>query len=138
MKLLGDWNWYLPSWLGWLPRIGGEPATGPASAPATSRAPSLPITPIVWSPPFSTGTPETLVVNAAKPPRDHHGPEDRGCPSPWRPQRVVTAKGAGKVSEAPDAGGEALHDAGSCMAGVSLVAGAGQDGRVADDRASDG
>ena len=19
MKLLGDWNWYLPSWLGWLP-----------------------------------------------------------------------------------------------------------------------
>src|SRR5579884_2509290 len=24
MKLLGDWNWYLPRWLGWLPRIGGE------------------------------------------------------------------------------------------------------------------
>jgi uncharacterized membrane protein YdfJ with MMPL/SSD domain len=24
MKLLGDWNWYLPSWLEWLPRIGGE------------------------------------------------------------------------------------------------------------------
>lgn len=21
MKLLGDWNWYLPSWLNWLPRI---------------------------------------------------------------------------------------------------------------------
>ncbi len=21
MKLLGDWNWYLPSWLGWLPRL---------------------------------------------------------------------------------------------------------------------
>ena len=21
MKLLGDWNWYLPSWLEWLPRI---------------------------------------------------------------------------------------------------------------------
>jgi hypothetical protein len=19
MKLLGDWNWYLPSWLNWLP-----------------------------------------------------------------------------------------------------------------------
>ncbi|MEY2535088.1 MAG: hypothetical protein QOF29_2998, partial [bacterium] len=26
MKLLGDWNWYLPSWLEWLPRIGGEGA----------------------------------------------------------------------------------------------------------------
>ncbi len=24
MKLLGDWNWYLPSWLEWLPRIGSE------------------------------------------------------------------------------------------------------------------
>ena len=24
MRLLGDWNWYLPSWLEWLPRIGAE------------------------------------------------------------------------------------------------------------------
>ena len=23
MKLLGDWNWYLPRWLAWLP--GGHP-----------------------------------------------------------------------------------------------------------------
>ena len=22
MKLLGDWNWYLPSWLEWLPHVG--------------------------------------------------------------------------------------------------------------------
>ena len=21
MKLLGDWNWYLPSWLDWLPKV---------------------------------------------------------------------------------------------------------------------
>jgi uncharacterized membrane protein YdfJ with MMPL/SSD domain len=21
MKLLGEWNWYLPSWLQWLPRL---------------------------------------------------------------------------------------------------------------------
>jgi uncharacterized membrane protein YdfJ with MMPL/SSD domain len=29
MKLLGDWNWYLPRWLGWLPRIKveGSPST---------------------------------------------------------------------------------------------------------------
>jgi putative drug exporter of the RND superfamily len=26
MKLLGPWNWYLPSWLGWLPRIQIERA----------------------------------------------------------------------------------------------------------------
>jgi RND superfamily putative drug exporter len=34
MKLLGDWNWYLPSKLDWLPRIGGEhaPARRPAQA----------------------------------------------------------------------------------------------------------
>jgi RND superfamily putative drug exporter len=27
MKLLGDWNWYLPSWLGWLPEVAPEPGT---------------------------------------------------------------------------------------------------------------
>jgi uncharacterized membrane protein YdfJ with MMPL/SSD domain len=26
MKLLGDWNWYLPKWLEWLPRLEGERA----------------------------------------------------------------------------------------------------------------
>jgi RND superfamily putative drug exporter len=25
MKLLGDWNWYLPSWLEWMPRLSAEP-----------------------------------------------------------------------------------------------------------------
>jgi uncharacterized membrane protein YdfJ with MMPL/SSD domain len=25
MKLLGDWNWYLPTWLEWLPRVSHEP-----------------------------------------------------------------------------------------------------------------
>jgi uncharacterized membrane protein YdfJ with MMPL/SSD domain len=29
MKLLGDWNWYLPSWLEWLPHIGAEGDTPP-------------------------------------------------------------------------------------------------------------
>jgi uncharacterized membrane protein YdfJ with MMPL/SSD domain len=32
MKLLGDWNWYLPSWLEWLPKIGSE------------KAPEVPVT----------------------------------------------------------------------------------------------
>jgi RND superfamily putative drug exporter len=26
MKLLGDWNWYLPRWLQWLPRVTHEPS----------------------------------------------------------------------------------------------------------------
>jgi uncharacterized membrane protein YdfJ with MMPL/SSD domain len=33
MKLLGDWNWYLPSWLEWLPKISHEEA-----------APEVPVT----------------------------------------------------------------------------------------------
>ena len=24
MKLLGDWNWYLPSWLEWIPNVSVE------------------------------------------------------------------------------------------------------------------
>jgi uncharacterized membrane protein YdfJ with MMPL/SSD domain len=32
MKLLGDWNWYLPRWLGWLPRLRLEGAN-PTPAP---------------------------------------------------------------------------------------------------------
>jgi RND superfamily putative drug exporter len=31
MKLLGDWNWYLPSWLEWLPHLHRERET-PAPA----------------------------------------------------------------------------------------------------------
>jgi RND superfamily putative drug exporter len=36
MKLLGDWNWYLPNWLHWLPKIEHhrEPALEPAPAAA--------------------------------------------------------------------------------------------------------
>ena len=28
MRVLGDWNWYLPKWLEWLPRVGGERDAG--------------------------------------------------------------------------------------------------------------
>jgi RND superfamily putative drug exporter len=35
MKLLGDWNWYLPKWLEWLPRLEHEPKQQvPEIAPA--------------------------------------------------------------------------------------------------------
>jgi putative drug exporter of the RND superfamily len=29
MKLLGDWNWYLPKWLDWLPRLEHEAQVQP-------------------------------------------------------------------------------------------------------------
>jgi RND superfamily putative drug exporter len=35
MKLLGDWNWYLPRWLEWLPRLNVE-----AELPAEEQAPT--------------------------------------------------------------------------------------------------
>jgi uncharacterized membrane protein YdfJ with MMPL/SSD domain len=41
MKLLGDWNWYLPTWLEWLPRIehhGEAPAPLPVPTPAPAAA----------------------------------------------------------------------------------------------------
>ena len=39
MKLLGEWNWYLPRWLEWLPRLEpGEPETASDVAPASSSA----------------------------------------------------------------------------------------------------
>jgi putative drug exporter of the RND superfamily len=34
MRLLGKWNWYLPSWLGWLPEFRIEGAPAPAPTPA--------------------------------------------------------------------------------------------------------
>ena len=39
MKVLGDWNWYLPRWLEWLPHVGGEHGAAPPAGPerATDR-----------------------------------------------------------------------------------------------------
>jgi RND superfamily putative drug exporter len=36
MKVLGEWNWYLPKWLEWLPSLSpeGKPEDQPAEAPA--------------------------------------------------------------------------------------------------------
>ncbi len=35
MKLLGDWNWYLPSWLEWLPRFDVSEGEAPPETPPT-------------------------------------------------------------------------------------------------------
>ncbi|HEX7583011.1 MAG TPA: MMPL family transporter, partial [Gaiellaceae bacterium] len=39
MKLLGDWNWYLPRWLEWLPRLSTE--AGPSEQQPPEAAPAL-------------------------------------------------------------------------------------------------
>ena len=36
MKLLGDWNWYLPSWLQWLPHLGVSEDEAPREADAAA------------------------------------------------------------------------------------------------------
>ena len=46
MKLLGDWNWYLPRWLEWIPHVGpvGAPSLPPAHpADAKSRPGAGPV-----------------------------------------------------------------------------------------------
>jgi putative drug exporter of the RND superfamily len=42
MKLLGDWNWYLPSWLEWLPRVGAGRDDAPPVDPPAPGAPEEP------------------------------------------------------------------------------------------------
>jgi uncharacterized membrane protein YdfJ with MMPL/SSD domain len=42
MKLLGDWNWYLPSWLEWLPRIGAERDAPPPVEPKEPQPTPVP------------------------------------------------------------------------------------------------
>ena len=37
MKLLGDWNWYLPKWLEWLPRVTPEHGTDLPPEPEPAR-----------------------------------------------------------------------------------------------------
>ena len=47
MKLLGDWNWYLPKWLEWMPRIGpgtgsyAQPPEGPGASAAALKHPPI-------------------------------------------------------------------------------------------------
>jgi uncharacterized membrane protein YdfJ with MMPL/SSD domain len=55
MKLLGDWNWYLPSWLEWLPRIGSEEDALPPDEP--TRLPPEPEEPGAATEPEPTPVP---------------------------------------------------------------------------------
>ncbi len=59
MKLLGRWNWYLPSWLEWLPHLSIEGAPSLQPAPAPSGGPDGP-----------QGTPPEEPAFAARPPEE--------------------------------------------------------------------
>jgi uncharacterized membrane protein YdfJ with MMPL/SSD domain len=46
MKLLGDWNWYLPRWLQWLPRFDVSETEAPVEAqPAPAPVSATPVAP---------------------------------------------------------------------------------------------
>jgi RND superfamily putative drug exporter len=63
MKLLGDWNWYLPRWLEWLPRVNMEPPAAPAAVPtrATTGSPPTGGTPRVARRGSHDGSPRARV-----------------------------------------------------------------------------
>jgi uncharacterized membrane protein YdfJ with MMPL/SSD domain len=42
MKLLDDWNWYLPRWLKWLPHVAREVPAEPARQPEPEVEPRVP------------------------------------------------------------------------------------------------
>jgi uncharacterized membrane protein YdfJ with MMPL/SSD domain len=44
MKLLGDWNWYLPRWLEWMPRLNADPrlSADPKPREDIPKAPPIP------------------------------------------------------------------------------------------------
>jgi uncharacterized membrane protein YdfJ with MMPL/SSD domain len=54
MRLLGDWNWYLPSFLEWLPRVTVE-AEPDAATMASSSDPDGPADASTWPEPDFSG-----------------------------------------------------------------------------------
>jgi uncharacterized membrane protein YdfJ with MMPL/SSD domain len=40
MKLLGEWNWYLPRWLEWMPRVSAEADLRHDDVPETPPIPA--------------------------------------------------------------------------------------------------
>jgi uncharacterized membrane protein YdfJ with MMPL/SSD domain len=43
MKVLGDWNWYLPKWLEWIPRVSHEPVVEPAKPESAEEPAAEPV-----------------------------------------------------------------------------------------------
>jgi uncharacterized membrane protein YdfJ with MMPL/SSD domain len=39
MRVLGDWNWYLPSWLEWIPHVASEEGAAPPTEPEPTEEP---------------------------------------------------------------------------------------------------
>jgi uncharacterized membrane protein YdfJ with MMPL/SSD domain len=57
MTLLGDWNWYLPRWLEWLPQVGAERDAGAPDVPEGPDEPPAPDAPEAADEPRPTPLP---------------------------------------------------------------------------------
>ena len=88
MKLLGDWNWYLPKWLEWLPHLEhGEPAR--------SRAGRARLLPVAQAPrrPHCRAIAQPSADIANGPPRPgSRRPSHRGRPGAGRARRRRAAR----------------------------------------------
>jgi RND superfamily putative drug exporter len=61
MKLLGQWNWYLPSWLNWIPQIGHEPKVVSDDTQTPPRRPTTDTVPVLQP----VGYPELALESVA-------------------------------------------------------------------------
>ena len=86
MKLLGDWNWYLPRWLEWLPRASHEPA-----APPSGRSLNRP-----------DGDGQAVRSGARPPARGRASPVPGSLSAPGGPSRQLTVPGHGRSTDQPE------------------------------------
>jgi RND superfamily putative drug exporter len=104
MKLLGEWNWYLPSWLQWLPHAGVEssaprPHKGAPTAVAATDAPrSVRVTPLRGLRKLRNRAGRSCAIPATDLPTDADG---RASGRPYRPA-MLTPKVI-CISQAPTA-----------------------------------
>ena len=94
MELLGDWNWYLPRWLEWLPNVSVE---GHVPAQPGDAGEEIPATgmPAGTRPALTPARPGTAGATAAAPavaPAHAAAPAQPG----WRPRPATGAAGAGR------------------------------------------
>jgi len=119
MELLGDWNWYFPSWLEWLPRINIEGARQPARpaevAPAGAIATVQPVMERAQDAVAAMGT-QSALVSTAEPDDQPNGF------SVWKLLRRIGLAVVGVIVLAGALGGTTVGLAvtggpGSCQAG---------------------
>jgi uncharacterized membrane protein YdfJ with MMPL/SSD domain/pimeloyl-ACP methyl ester carboxylesterase len=95
MKLLGRRNWYLPSWLDWLPHFGAEAAVSYPSSGLTANPRTA--TPRTEATGLLAATADQTETEA-KPQLDHRPPTTHDAPSRWTAGRIAKLTGGGLLA----------------------------------------